>query len=160
MRIWFLEYSHKHGTDHSVFSSYESALGAAATIANDWAKELLDAEIAAQVLEAYVDGRHLDAVTLFRDHQDHEQLEIHELEFKQAVRGANLVDIKTDMVHTLMDSPMGNLAGETACKRLFFWPGTDVAFPVGSTNFIAHIPPEVRPLTCLECIAADVRPLP
>lgn len=80
MRVYLLQYCHRHGEDFSVYTLESSAQRAAAEIACTYAHELCDAAHAARVNELFAQDRYADCVSEYETHHDNESLTIHPLE--------------------------------------------------------------------------------
>lgn len=154
--IYVLRYEHRHGTDITAYATEGLARRAAADIALQWAHELPDEDDAKRIAELCADGEYDEAISLYRENHQSENIEMHDLEILGADAGVRVLDAHSRLVHHARLLPTSRDPGVAACGRFFFWTSTDVSFPIGTQNMKVTLPPEQPPLSCLECLCADV----
>ena len=83
MKIWVLQYHHRHGDDLSAYPSEQEALVAASIIAMSYAKEC-DADVHAKLLALAAEpDKDLEIVDLYNQNMDGDEwLEIHQLDMR------------------------------------------------------------------------------
>lgn len=154
--FWVVEYTHRHGTDLTAFTTEAEAVHAEARICMRESNTECTAEIALQIQGFFALGHDEEAVSLYLEHVN-ETMDIHRVTVEQdRILGFSIVERDGDVVHSVQSFPSGHShPGATWCSRLFFWTGANVTFPVGTTNFKAWIPCEPRAITCLTCVAME-----
>jgi len=68
MKVYVVDYSHRHGSDVCVYSTEEKAEEAAAKVIREYLHEMPDVDAATARVQAFLDaGKYADAVALFNE---------------------------------------------------------------------------------------------
>lgn len=162
--VYVLEYSHEHGTDVFTYATELLAQRARAAICVDWSSEMLDGVDLSTVSEVrralpaktqvlFDAGKYDECVDVYIEEFPSESLDIYPcvLQLGEPVSGT-VVDVKTNLVHQVLEHAYGAENGMTACQRPFYWSG--FVKRRGKDTIFACMPKEARPATCLGCIGA------